>query len=238
MNRKQFTFYESFYWAIRRIKSKSARCDAYEALFEYALCGKEPNLEKLPDSVAIAFELIRPTLDASRRKAKSGSKGGLSKQSGSKTEANASNCKQTASEKEREKENEKEVEIEKENECIKADFALFWEAYPRKEGMLKAEEAFAKVVVPVQDLLDAIEAQKKSPQWKKENGLFIPHPAKWLEEKRWLDQMIIGTPKGADGELGDAELAAIAKMMGTNPRKECEADLDENCQEEQISESL
>ena len=218
MNRKQFTFYESFYWAIRRIKSKTSRCDAYEALFEYALCGKEPDLEKLPDSVAIAFELIRPTLDASRRKAKSGSKGGLSKQSGSKTEANASNCKQTESEKEREKENEKEnekeVEREKENECIKADFALFWEAYPRKEGKLKAEEAFAKVVVPVQDLLDAIEAQKKSPQWKKENGLFIPHPAKWLEEKRWLDQTVMEAPNGATGYLGEEELAAIKKMFG------------------------
>ena len=101
---------------------------------------------------------------------------------------------------------------------------MFWEAYPRKEGMLKAEEAFTKVEVPVQDLLDAIEAQKKSPQWKKENGLFIPHPAKWLEEKRWLDQTVMGTPKGADGELGEAELAAIAKMMGTNTSRGCEAD--------------
>jgi hypothetical protein len=97
---------------------------------------------------------------------------------------------------------------------VRDDFALFWEAYPRKEGMLKAEEAFAKVVVPVQDLLDAIEAQKNSPQWKKENGLFIPHPAKWLEEKRWLDQTVMETPKGATGYLGEAELAAIKKMLG------------------------
>ena len=218
MKRSQFTFYESFYSAIKRIKNKTAQRDAFVVLCEYALNGEEPDLDKLPDSVAIAFELVRPTLDASRRKAESGKKGGSKKQTGSKPEAN---CKQPASKGENEKENEKENEIEierekenkVENECIKADFALFWEAYPRKEGMQKAEEAFASVVVPVQDLLDAIEAQKKSPQWKKDNGIFIPHPAKWLDEKRWLDQTIMCTPNGAKGELGEAEYAAIARMM-------------------------
>ena len=49
---------------------------------------------------------------------------------------------------------------------------------------------------------------------RKENGLFIPHPAKWLEEKRWLDQTVMETPKGATGALGEEELAAIKKMMG------------------------
>ena len=212
MKRSQFTFYESFYSAIKRIKNKTAQRDAFVVLCEYALNGEEPDLDKLPDSVAIAFELVRPTLDASRRKAESGKKGGSKKQTGSKPEAN---CKQPASkgEKEKEKENENEIEREKENECIKADFALFWEAYPRKEGMQKAEEAFADVVVPVQDLLDAIEAQKKSPQWKKDNGIFIPHPAKWLAEKRWMDQTVMGVPKGACGELGKEEYAAIAKLM-------------------------
>ena len=216
MKRSQFTFYESFYCAIKRIKNKTAQRDAFVVLCEYALNGIEPDLDKLPDSVAIAFELVRPTLDASRRKAESGKKGGSKKQTGSKPEAN---CKQTASkgEKENKKEKENEIEIEKENkvenECIKADFALFWEAYPRKEGMQKAEEAFASVAVPVQDLLDAIEAQKKSPQWKKDNGIFIPHPAKWLAEKRWMDQTVMGVPKGACGELGEEEYAAIARLM-------------------------
>ena len=216
MKRSQFTFYESFYSAIKRIKNKTAQRDAFVVLCEYALNGVEPDLDKLPDSVAIAFELVRPTLDASRRKAESGKKGGSKKQTGSKTEAN---CKQPASkgEKENKKENEKELEIEKENkvenECIKAEFASFREAYPRKEGMQKAEEAFANVVVPVQDLLDAIEAQKKSTQWKKDNGMYIPHPAKWLDEKRWLDQTIMGTPNGAKGELGGEELSAISKLM-------------------------
>lgn len=221
MKRKQFTFYESFFDAIMRIKSKTAQRDAFVVLCEYALKGETPNLDKLPDSVAIAFELARPTLDASRRKAENGKKGGSKKQTEANGKQNEANLKQTASmgekeeEEENEKENEKELEIKNkvENECIKADFALFWEAYPRKEGMQKAQEAFAKVVVPVRDLIDAIDAQKKSPQWKKDNGLYIPHPAKWLDEKRWMDQSIMAAPVGANGELGEEELAAIDKLM-------------------------
>ena len=100
------------------------------------------------------------------------------------------------------------------------DFKIFWEAYPRKEGKQKAEAAFAKVTEPVEVLLDAIEAQKKSAQWTKDGGQFIPHPATWLNGKRWLDEVVMatetrkGVPMGATGEIGAAEMAAIAKLMG------------------------
>ena len=209
MERTQFTFYDSFHRALQRIKSKTARCDVYDAICEYALYGTEPNLEKLPDSAAIAFELVRPNLDASRRKAESGKKGGTRKQDESKPEANG---KQTESKKKNKKENKIENKIE--NKCIKADFALFWEEYPRKEGMTKAEESFANIDVSVDVLLDAIKAQKLSAQWMLDGGKFIPHAARWLEEKRWLDQLP-GAPNGANGQMGEAELEAIAKLMGS-----------------------
>lgn len=117
MDRTQFTFYESFFKAIRRIKKDQDRAKAYDAVCDYALYGTEPDVDALPDSAAIAFELIKPNLDASRRKAKSGKAGGTSKQTGSKSEEASSkreaNRKQTGSKKE--KENKKE--IKKENEC-------------------------------------------------------------------------------------------------------------------------
>ncbi len=75
MNRTQFTFYESFATALRRIRKKADRCDAYDAIADYALYGLEPDLDALPNSAAIALELIRPTLDASRRKAEGGARG-------------------------------------------------------------------------------------------------------------------------------------------------------------------
>ena len=213
MERTQFTFYDSFFRAISRIKSKSARCDAYDALCKYALYGIEPDIDCMPDAAAIAFESFKPNLDASRRKAENGSVGGKSKQTASKPEAND---KQTES-KNKDKKKDKKKNKDK---CLKADFEIFWEAYPRKEGKQKAEAAFAKVVVPVQDLLDAIEAQNKSAQWMKDGGQFIPHPATWLNGKRWLDQVVVatesrkGVPMGATGELGEEELEAIRKMMG------------------------
>lgn len=114
MERKQFTFYESFASALRRIKKDADRAKAYDAICEYALHGTLPDVDSLPDAAAIAFELIKPTLDSSAKKAKSGRTGGETKQTGSKQEANE---KQIEREKEDEKEKEVEVEIEKENEC-------------------------------------------------------------------------------------------------------------------------
>lgn len=115
--RSQFTFYDSFYRAVRRIRKAADRAMAYDAICAYALTGEEPDTEKMPDSVAIAFEMIKPNLDASRRKAESGKRGGESKhaasggeangkQSGSKTEANRKQ------EKEQEKEQVKEQDKE------------------------------------------------------------------------------------------------------------------------------
>ena len=127
MNRTQFTFYESFAKALKRIKKKSDKADAYDAIVDYALYVVLPNLEKLPDSAAIAFELIRPTLDASKRKAESGKRGGINKQTASKSEANGkqtgskpeANTKREQTVREKENEIEKEKENEIENECYK-----------------------------------------------------------------------------------------------------------------------
>ena len=93
MERGQFTFYASYASAVARIKSKAARCDAYDAIVNYAIHGIEPALDSLPDAAAIAFDLIRPVLDKSAKKAESGKQGG-SKQTESKPEANG---KQTES---------------------------------------------------------------------------------------------------------------------------------------------
>ena len=96
-----------------------------------------------------------------------------------------------------------------------AEFEKFWSAYPRKEGKQKARDAFEKVEVPIETLLEAIENQKRSAQWCKDNGQYIPHPATWLNGKRWEDQMPMDTsiPKGASGTLGNAELEAIQSLL-------------------------
>lgn len=74
--RNQFTFYRSFFEAVFKIKSKAARAEAYDAICKYALFNNAPDVDKMSDAAAIAFMLIKPNLDASRRKAKSGKTAG------------------------------------------------------------------------------------------------------------------------------------------------------------------
>ena len=116
MQRTQFTFYESFYKAVKRIKDPESRAQAYDAICAYALYGQEPNLDSFSDFSAIAFELIKPNLDSSRKKAENGKAGGYKKQNKSKKEANKKQ-EQTENEKENKIEKEKENKIEIEKEC-------------------------------------------------------------------------------------------------------------------------
>lgn len=127
MDRTQFTFYESFFKAIQRIRKKADRADAYDVICSYALYGTAP-VDSLPDSVAMVFELIKPNLDASRRKAENGKKRkSKPKQNESKPETNESKPEARADEKQEETENKKEYKNELE---IKKKYELEYEYTP------------------------------------------------------------------------------------------------------------
>ena len=71
-------------------------------------------------------------------------------------------------------------------------FEKFWEAYPNKVGKqaaLKAFEKARKTGVKLETLIEAVEKQKESKKWKKNNGEFIPNPATWLNQGRWDDEL-------------------------------------------------
>ena len=71
MGREQFTFYRSYYDAIKHLPKEQQGLVAM-AIIAYALDDVEPVLEgenqDLPDPASGYFILIRPTLDASRKK--------------------------------------------------------------------------------------------------------------------------------------------------------------------------
>lgn len=101
-------------------------------------------------------------------------------------------------------------------ENAREDFNKFWSAYPRKAGnKQKAFEAFKKAGVPLETLLAAIEIQKQSSQWTKDNGQFIPHPTTWLNGKRWEDQVTVEKSGYVNGkrQLDEDEIAAIRRQM-------------------------
>lgn len=104
-----------------------------------------------------------------------------------------------------------------ESESNAQAFERFWDVYPKKVGKKNAQKAFEKVKVDVQVLIDAVERQKKSSQWCKDNGQYIPNPATWLNQERWLDEMDTNmgysVPRGASGQLGQAEMEAIQRVL-------------------------
>lgn len=70
-------------------------------------------------------------------------------------------------------------------------FDQFWKAYPRKKYKERARKAWAKIN-PNQDLLrkmmDSLEREKKTDQWTRDSGNYIPHPATWLNGRCWEDE--------------------------------------------------
>ena len=108
MKRLQFTFYRSYYDAIK-VLPKKEQTAVMLALCAYALDKEEPNLTGTAGAI---FTLIRPTLDSGWKKAIGGSRGTPQKDNEKIEERYG---KDTVKEKEGEKEKEKEKEIE--NEC-------------------------------------------------------------------------------------------------------------------------
>ena len=68
------------------------------------------------------------------------------------------------------------------------DFEIFWKAYPRKESKSQAKKSFAKVTVRLETLLNALETQKQSDQWKRNGGQYIPYASTWINQRRWEDE--------------------------------------------------
>jgi hypothetical protein len=96
-----------------------------------------------------------------------------------------------------------------------ARFEEFWIKYPKKVGKGAAEKAFDKIRPTEQvfeRMITAIEKQKNSAQWKKDNGQYIPNPATWLNQQRWEDE--ITSAPTAKGDNRDAEILRLF-MEGT-----------------------
>jgi hypothetical protein len=70
-------------------------------------------------------------------------------------------------------------------------FEAFYAAYPRKVKPKDARKAWDKLKPDdalQARILSAIGQQRKSPQWQKDGGQFIPYPATWLNAGEWDNQ--------------------------------------------------
>lgn len=102
-------------------------------------------------------------------------------------------------------------------------FDAFWESYPRKRSKGQAEKTWIKIN-PDDDLLEEIlaglENAKRSVDWQKDGGQYIPYPSTWLNAKGWEDEYEEAKNNGKDrrranenGGTGEFKLTGF-KMVG------------------------
>lgn len=196
MERKQFTFYRSYYEGMVRFP-ESEWLGYLLAVIRFGLDGIEP--EGLTEVQAGMFQFVRPSLDSSRRKAEAGSLGGSHKAS------------KDSESKRKEKDKVKDKLKTKAN-CGEG-FLRFWERYPVKLGQEEAQAQWEGVCEDQESILSGLENWIRSESWKRENGRFIPKPEKWLRERWWEQSPKQTVPMGASGRLGKAEVEAIERLF-------------------------
>lgn len=94
---------------------------------------------------------------------------------------------------------------------VLTDFDKFWSAYPRKVGKGSAKVKFEKAIkkTTLEVMLAAIASQKRSDQWTKDGGQFIPHPDTWLNQERWSD----GGPEVPTLEASPSEDVKVFRIL-------------------------
>ena len=97
------------------------------------------------------------------------------------------------------------------------DFARFWGIYPRRVARLDALKAWQQLGPSAQlvtDILAAVIWQRDQPTWTREGGQFIPYPASWLRQGRWLDEPTqVGTSLFSDIGRQNATNGAVALRL-------------------------
>lgn len=163
------------------------------ALVDYAN-GNDCELEGME---LMAFRFLKGSIDRNAKlsaiRAEAGAKGGKQTQANAsknkQTEANESNLKQNAIN----NNNDINKNTNNDNKRLVDDrFDRFWSAYPRHTAKVNAKKSFDKLNPDEQllsEMLRAVEAQKQSEQWTKDNGQYIPHPATWINQRRWEDDL-------------------------------------------------
>lgn len=98
--------------------------------------------------------------------------------------------------------NQKKIPKKRDRSAGSAEFENFWSVYPRKINRAVALKAFEKATRKTEAdlIITAVRGYKFS-----DDEQFIPHPATWLNQERWID----GTPTSVRPQVTEAEQAAF-----------------------------
>lgn len=241
--RKQFTFYSSFYDAIQEL-SRRQQGEIVLAVCAYALYGE---VTELKGPAKCAFELIQPVLDTASTRSLAGKRGReLTRQKrkeqseGCEQTANkpSSNVEQTP--------NKGEIEIESETE-IESEIEIDNDCYARAEEVVQLYRKFCPGLIPCEllnaetrqaigkryrehgnlDIFRRLFRKAGSSDFLQGKITGWRASLDWLMEERNFAKVLNGVydnrpdpravPKGASGELGEAELEAIQRVLREEP---------------------
>ncbi len=108
------------------------------------------------------------------------------------------------------------------NDLPNISFSDFWAAYPRRVARKDAETAWRKIDAgEYHKIIDAVNRAKKTDDWRREAGKFIPYPASYLRGERWTDEL------EADLSMGQC-MWNINGNRGPDPRCGDPASLEKN----------
>lgn len=222
---KGMIFFYDWIDAFEELPAKE-RGELVMAMLKFHRDGEEP--PKFKGKAGIIASFIFPTLSRSKARAEAGKKGGQAtvqqKQlngefASSKTQAND---KQNSTTKTKTK--DKDIDKDKDNAVASSNseaasrFGAFWESYPRKIGKGAARAAFERLNPDAElfeSLMSALESHKRSAQWTKDDGQYIPNPVTWIDQMRWEDELPAPAKESANGSFDTDEFyqAALAKSL-------------------------
>lgn len=206
-----------------------------KAIWSYTMSNEEQNLSGAEKGL---FAMIQMQLDQdaqrdadiSEKRASAGAAGGKQTQANASKEkaeeanqAIASNKNKNQNKKENKNQNKEHEETRAREEKTPPGFDRFWESYPRKTAKQEAIKAFEKLkpdAMLIETMVKAVQEQKQSSQWQEDGGRYIPHPATWLNQRRWEDVLPAKGP----------EKLKVVNAAKYDQREYHESDFEENDQ--------
>lgn len=188
-----FVFYASFYTSISKLNDAD-QLTVYQAVCGYALTGEEPALDGVPSAI---FDLIKPQLDANRRRRENGSKGGRPKaeQKQTKTETkpkhNLERTESKANVNGNVNVNVNNIYNDQSAKPIAIEFEQLWSIYPRKEGRKMAHKAYERARknnTTFEEVKAGIERYNEHIKRNKTQRQYIMQGSTFFNGERWQDE--------------------------------------------------
>ena len=87
---------------------------------------------------------------------------------------------------------------EKTARSVRDGFDEFWSKYPKKAARQAALKAWSRIAasVPTADIMAGLDRARRSEQWLKDGGQFVPHASTWLNGGRWTDDLPVAAGSG------------------------------------------